>query len=214
MAGILLALAVPSAAAAARVKFAVTVRGTIELAWQDTIGYSTGGCDVTAVSSGSQRFEFRSTRPARLTVVVRRGRPQALAGSLGALAINATGSGETALTTCGQTTTSECLAGEPSFTGATVRFSRHRRGMLQLTQLLSASFAPWQRCLPQSLADPTYPLPGSVYGAVVERALPKRRTTTVRADRELVTRVVLPGEEQGTLTKRVIWTLTFKRLGR
>jgi hypothetical protein len=205
----------PGALAATKVRFAVSLRATITSSWEDQTRSSNQGCEVTAVSNGNQRFEVRSTRPARITLVARRGRVTRLAGMLRRLVVNATGSESTALTTCGQFTTSECALGAPTIQDASVQFSRRERGVVQLTQLEAPGFDGWRRCVPGSLVEPGYPLLGRVFGSLNERSLLRRRTVVVSGDREAVTHVVAPGQEElGELHRRFSWTLTFRRVGR
>jgi hypothetical protein len=211
------ALAAPlgaDAAKTARVRYAVTVRATVELEWQHQLRRDIRGCAFSSATSGSQRFEFRSVRPRIVAFKARSGRVRSLAASFGSLTVRASGAGETTVVTCGQTTTSECVLGPPAFS-TSGSFARLRRGVLGLSGFAAPELEPWAACIPRSLVEPEY-LPFSrAAGTFGERALVKRRTTVVVADRESVTRLnSVDVDEQGFLAKHATWSLTFRRLGR
>jgi hypothetical protein len=211
-----LALVIAPGALAAKpkqIRFAVSLGATITSTWEDQLRTSSDGCQLTAASTGNQRFELRSARPSRITLVARRGHFAKLAGTLSGLVIDASGGESTELTTCGQFTTTECPNGPSSFTGATLKFSRPARGRLQLTDLVAPEFDGWRTCVPRSLVEPAYPLLGRAFGAVTDRALLRRRTVVVTGEREAVTHVSGP-DEQGVLRRSFTWAMTFRRLGR
>jgi hypothetical protein len=215
---VLLALVVaPGALAAKRIRFAVTLHASISSSWQHELRYSTGGCDVTQSSIGEQRFEVRSARPTRVTLVARRGRLRTLAGTLRHLTVAAGGGSATTLTTCGQFTTWDCGPAPPEVKDASARFARSAQapGLVGLSWLHTSALETWRSCLPTALADPGYPLLADTLGRLDEPSLLRRRAVSVSGDREAITHLVSPtGDERGELDRRLSWTLTFRRLGR
>jgi hypothetical protein len=202
------------AAKTARLRYAVTVHATVELEWQHLLRRDIGGCAFSSATTGSQRFEFRSVRRRIVVFRVRRGRVRNLAGSLGPLTVRATGTGETTVVSCGQTTTSGCTLGPPAFT-TSGSFARRRAGVLGLSGFTAPELEPWAACVPRSLVEPDYLPFTRAVGTFGERALVKRRTTVVVADRESVTRLnSVDVDEQGFLAKHVTWSVTLRRLGR
>ena len=193
--------------------FRLSLTGTASQDWSYTAAPDVnGGCTRTQTSEGIRRVKFRTKRSTIVRLVAGRVAPvqvRALAGTVTLAGAN------TLDERCGDLGTSriaDCVQTSRSFTGARLRISSPRVGLVALGVVHNLRL-PRSDCPLEPVGVARRPLGPQLRPLrLPPEALTRSRVTrmTIRASRSGGTRFTTP--EAGALRERAQWTLTFVRL--
>jgi hypothetical protein len=200
------------AAEAKRAVLKVSIRATVTKSWNTVTHTTLEGCDVSIHSIGVRKVVLRSKRPTRVVVTAGGGRASYAPAAVRFVSAEATGSGQ-------QTTKVEapcqprtehvdCARARKVTSGATYRFVRRKRNEIAFR---AARLPEVPGSCPSQSAAVRGIRPGldEAEGALAEAELTNPRvpaqTALARADVDSD----LDGDDEGRVTERVRWSLTF-----
>ncbi len=210
------ALAAPArdAASAQRAVLKVTLGASVTKSW-NTVTYTTlNGCDVSIRSSGVRKTTLRSKRPTKVVVTSSGRRVSYAPTAVKFVTVDVIGSGE-------QTTTYEppcrqppehvtCARARRHVSGVAFGFFRSKRNEISFRR---ARLPAVSGSCPRQSATVRAILPGlhQAEGGISEADLTNLRVAGQTAIGSADVESDLDGDEEGRVTERVRWSLTFAR---
>jgi hypothetical protein len=191
--------------------FRLTLEGTARHTWDHTSApVADGACTRTVRSEGIRTATFRTRRPVLVRVVEGRVLPVDVRGIAGTVSL---GGANTTRRVCGEEGTeqiADCVTTRRSFAGAVARISSPRSGVIALGRVRGVGLR--RVDCPLEVADVRRAPLGPVPGPLRSRALlnPGLRRLVLTGSKRQTTRFGAP--EQGNLSARAEWTLTFVRV--
>jgi hypothetical protein len=201
-------------ASAQRAVLKVTLGATVTKRWNTVTHTTLNGCDVSISSIGVRKATLRSKRPTRVVITSRGGGVSYAPAAARLVTVEVTGSGE-------QTTTYEppcqqpaehvsCARAHRHVSGAVFRFFRSKRNELSFRHArlpaVSAS-CPSQSAILRTIVPGLHQAEGEISERALTNPRVARQTAIASADVE----TDLDEDEEGRVTERVRWTLTFSR---
>ena len=210
------ALAAPArdAAPARRAVLKVTLGASVTKRWNTVTHTTLNGCDVSIRSIGVRKATLRSKRPTKVVVTSRARRVSYAPAAVEFVTVDVTGSGE-------QTTTYEPPCQQPAehiacartrrhVSGAAFRFFRSKRNEISFRR---ARLPAGSGSCPRQSATLRAILPGlhQAEGGISESSLTNLRVAGQTAIGSADVESDLDGDEEGRVTERIRWSMTFTR---
>jgi hypothetical protein len=212
--GVLCALAAQaSTAARSPTLFRLTIVGTAHQEWAHTAApVEEGTCSRTETTEGIRAATFRTKVPMVVRLLNGRVQPVDVRGITGTVTLGGANSSEEVCGGTGTHKTGDCAQTRRSFAGAQVRLTSPRPGVVTIGLIANVRLA--RADCPREPADvrrhPLGPALGLLRlpkGALMEHRLSRITLTGSRTQKK-----VYASPEQGHLTERIRWTLTFVRV--
>ena len=202
------------AASARRAVLKVTLGASVTKRWNTVTHTTLNGCDVSIRSIGVRKATLRSRRPTKVVVTSRARRVSYAPAAVELVTVDVTGSGE-------QTTTYEPPCQQPAehiacartrrhVSGAAFRFFRSKRNEISFRR---AWLPAGSGSCPRQSATLRAILPGlhQAEGGISESSLTNLRVAGQTAIGSADVESDLDGDEEGRVTERIRWSMTFTR---
>jgi len=202
------------AASAKRSVLKVTLKASVTKSWNTVTHTTLNGCAVSIHSIGTRKVTIHGKRPTKVVVTSASGRVSYRPAAVRRVAVGVTGSGE-------QTTKYEPPCQQPTehvncqrmhkvVSGATFSFFRSRQNEISFRPARlpdAGGSCPFQSATVLEIRPGLHQAQGELAEAALLNPRVPGQTAIASAD---VTSE-LDGDEEGTVTERVRWTLTFAR---
>ena len=209
-----LGAAARDAASAKRSVLQVTLKASVTKSWNTVTHTTLSGCDVSIHSIGTRKVTLHGKHPTMIVVTSASGRVSYQPGAVRHVAVGVTGSGE-------QTTKYEPPCQQPTehvscprmhkvVSGAAFRFFRSRRNEISFrpSRLPDVGGScPFQSATVGGIRPGLHQAQGELAEAALTNPRVPGQTAIASAD---VTSE-LDGDEEGSVSERVRWSLTFAR---
>jgi len=192
----------------------VTLHATVTKKWNTVTHTTLSGCDVSIHSVGTRKVTLRSKRPTKVAVASGSGRVSYKPAAVRYVTAEVSGSGD-------QTTKYEPPCQQPAehvdcprvnkvVSGAILRFFRSKRNEISFRPSLLPDVGgscPFQSATVRGIRPGLHQAQGELAEAALTNPRVPGQTAIASADVDSE----LDGDEEGTVTERVRWTLTFAR---
>ena len=210
--GVACAAAAHAAAAPAPTLFELTIVGTAHQEWSFTPApVETGSCRRTQTSEGIRTVTFRTSRPIPVRLLGGRVLPVTVRGIAGTVVL---GGATTTEETCGEVgngKTADCAQTRRSFSGASVRTLSPRPGVLSIASIADVRLRA-AACPAEPIDVRRHPLgPPTQLLRLPKAALMEQKVARITLRSSRTRRKAYGSPEDGRLSERAEWTLTFVR---
>jgi hypothetical protein len=199
---------------ARRAVLKVTLQGTVTKSWNTVTHTTLSGCEVAIHSIGTRKVTLRSKRATKVLVTSRPGGVSYRPHAVRFVAIAVSGSGDQTTkyeSPCQQPTEHvNCPRAHKVLSGATLGFFRSRRNEISFRPVRLPDVGgscPFQSATVRGIR----PGLNQAQGELAEAALTNPRAPGQTAIASADVTSELDGDEEGTVTERVRWSLAFAR---
>jgi hypothetical protein len=206
-------VAAHASAAPAPTLFRLTIVGTAHQEWSFTAApVPDGDCQRTETSEGIRDVKFRTKKPVIVRLSGGRVLPVVVGGITGTVTLAGANTTERTCGTSGTRQTADCVQTKRSFTGATLRASSPRPGVLDLKNIAKVRLATADcpREPAEVIMRPLGPPPKLL--RLPKAALKERRLARLTVGATRTQRKVYGAPESGHLDERSRWSLRFDRV--